>query len=92
MSSANRVQINFEAIASLRKWPSIGGQRNDKVRFPSPYVVIEGTLGECLSEFMAKSKAQQHLYEIHTAPQEQTVTEVIHAEHAAELNRLRDFL
>ena len=85
-------QINFGASASLRKWPSLGGQKMIKAEEAIPYTVLEDTLGECLREFMSKPQTQLHLYEIHTSPQEPLVTAVISAEHAAELNRLREFL
>ena len=41
---------------------------------------------------MAKPETTRHLYEIHTAPQPSLVTEIMSAEHIAELARLRDFL
>ncbi len=91
MSGAG-VHVNFNASASLRKWPSRGGQRMISARHPSPYMLMENTLGECLREFMAKPASQRHLYEIHTSPQEPLITAVISAEHAAELARLREFL
>jgi len=58
----------------------------------SPYLVFEGTLDECMREFMSKSASQHHLYEIHTAPQPPLVSQVLSAEHIVELDRLRDFL
>ena len=91
MGSAG-VHVNFSASASLRKWPSCGGRRMTEARHPSPYVLMENTLGECLREFMAKPASQRHLYEIHTSPQEPLIAAVISAEHAAELARFREFL
>jgi hypothetical protein len=55
-------------------------------------LVFEGTLDECIREFMAKPESSRHLYEIHTAPQPPLITEVVSGEHVVELARLRDFL
>jgi hypothetical protein len=37
--------------------------------YVGPYLVLDGTLGECIREFLAKPASQHHLYEIHTTPQ-----------------------
>jgi hypothetical protein len=58
--------IDFDAPATLRKWPSV---RNERVSNSRPYLVSEGTLDDCIRQFMAKPISQHHLYEIHTAPQ-----------------------
>ena len=34
-----------------------------------PYLLLDGTLDECIREFMAKPGPVRHLYEIHTSPQ-----------------------
>lgn len=91
MSNAG-AQVNFRAAASLRKWPSVRGQRLTEAKYPSPYTLLEGTLGECLREFMLKPPTQRHLYEIHTFPQEPLVSEIISAGQAIELARLRSFI
>jgi hypothetical protein len=57
-----------------------------------PYIVIEGTLDECIQQFMQYPEAQRHLYEIHTAPQSDLVSAILSTEHVVELARLRDFL
>ena len=67
-------------------------QRPPHSTAPAPYLVIEGTLDECIREFMAKPESTRHLYEIETAPQPPLVTETLSAEHVAELARLREFL
>jgi hypothetical protein len=85
-------EIDFNAPAVLRKWPSIGGQRNPSLQYATPYMLLSGTLDECLSEFMSKPSSHHSLYEIHTKPQPPLVTEVLTAEHIVELARLRDFL
>ena len=83
------VPLSFDVPAVVRKWPSLhNARRLDR----SPYLVIEGTLDECIREFMAKPESTRHLYEILTAPQPPLITEVLSAEHVAELARLREFL
>jgi hypothetical protein len=84
------IQIDFDAPAILRKWPSLKNERVSAALGARPYLVVEGTLDECIREFMSKS--QHHLYEIHTAPQSDLVSAVLSAGHIAELARLRDFL
>jgi hypothetical protein len=81
---------SISARAELRKWPSLGGKRVSGAAHP--YLVIDGTLEECIREFIAKPTASRHLYEIHTAPQAEIVSAVMSAEHIVELARLRDFL
>jgi hypothetical protein len=86
------VQINFVAPASLRKWPSLKNERISTSWGATPYLIADGTLDECIRQFMSKPASQQHLYEIHTAPQSDLVSAVLSAEHIVELGRLRDFL
>jgi hypothetical protein len=85
-------EINFDAPASIRKWPSISGQRVTTPRYKGPYLLFDGTLDECIRKFMSKSESSRNLYEIHTAPQGQFVTAVLSADHIIELVRLQDFL
>ena len=54
--------------------------------------LAEGTLDECILEFLAKPESTRHLYEIHTAPQPPLITEVLSDPHIVELARLREFL
>jgi 5-keto 4-deoxyuronate isomerase len=86
----NEVQLKFDAPAVLRKWPSLNNER--RIDGTGPYLVIEGTLDECILEFMAKPESTRHLYEINTAPQPPLVSAVLSGEIVAELARLRDFL
>jgi hypothetical protein len=83
------VHVDFDASASLRKWPSIGVQKMTGAKHPNPYLLMEDTLRACLLGLMAKPASQRHLYEIHTSAQEPLVPAVISAEHAAELVRLQ---
>lgn len=83
-------QVNFDAPAVLRKWPSLRNER--RTEGTGPYQLVDGTLDECIREFMAKPTATRHLYEIHTAPQPPLVSAVLSGEQIVELARLRDFL
>jgi hypothetical protein len=85
-------EIDFDAPASLRKLPSLNAQRHHNAQYPTPYLLHEGTLDECIKEFMSKPAAMQHLYEIHTKLQPPLVTEVLQAELVVELARLQEFL
>jgi hypothetical protein len=84
------VSIRFDVPAVIRKWPSLKNAR--RADGAGPYLVIEGTLDDCIREFMARPESTRHLYEIQTAPQPPMVTETLSAEHVVELARLREFL
>jgi hypothetical protein len=86
------VQINFDAPAVLRKWPSVNNERVSASLGARPYLIIDGTLDECIRKFMTMPINQHHLYEMHTAPQSDLVRAVLSADHIVELARLRDFL
>jgi hypothetical protein len=86
---SNDRQINFDAPAALRKWPSIKNERVSAADGGCPYLIVDGTLDECIREFMAKPASQHHLYEIHTIPQGELVTAVLAARHIFEISRLR---
>jgi hypothetical protein len=90
--AANDVQIDFNAPAVLKKWPSLNSERFQQARHPDAYLLVDGTLDECIREFMTKPASQRHLYEIHTAPQQPLVSAVLSPEHIVEIARLRDFL
>jgi hypothetical protein len=83
--------VNFDAPAVLRKWPSLHNER--RTEGSGPYLLVDGTLDECIREFMSKPVSTRHLYEIHTSPQPPLETAVLSSEeHIVELARLRDFL
>ena len=84
--------INFDAPAALRKWPSLNNERVSATLGARPYLIVEGTLDECIRKFMATPVGQHHLYEIHTTAQSDLVSAVLSAPHIVELARLRDFL
>ncbi len=85
-----RNHIDFDAPATLRKWPSIRNERRTST--DGPYLIADGTLDGCIRQFMARPVSQHHLYEIHTAPQGELVSAVLSAKHILEISRLRDFL
>ena len=86
------IHIDFNAPAILRKWPSLNNERVSAALGARPYLIVEGTLDECIRQFLAKPASQRQLYEIHTAPQTDLVSAVLSAEHIVEIARLRDFL
>lgn len=90
--SYSEAKIDFDAPAVLRKRPSINGKPAKDVLWPNPYLVFDGTLGECIDQFLAKPSGQRHLYEIHTSAQADVVSSVMSSEHIIELARLREFL
>ena len=82
-------KVNFSASAALRKWPSLANRRRED---RDTYLVLDGTLDQCITSFMQRPGTTRHLYEIHTAPQPPLVTEVLSPAHIVELARLREFL
>jgi hypothetical protein len=85
-------EVDFTAPATLRKWPSLNKERVPRAWGGVAYLVLDGTLDDCIRAFKSKDASQRHLYEIHTRPQLPLVTEVLSGEHLVELARLRDFL
>jgi hypothetical protein len=86
-------QVDFGALAELRKWPSLNKERVSASLGARPYLIGEGgTLAECIEQFMQLPEAQRHLYEIHTAPQSDVVSAVLSPDHVVGLARLRKFL
>ena len=86
-------QIDFNEPATLRKWPSLNNERDPSAWGGVPYLIYEGTLDECIKQFISKPPSQHHLYEIHTRDQSPLVTAVLsNAELIIELARLREFL
>jgi hypothetical protein len=88
----SETRIDFSAPAILRKWPSVKNERVSASLGARPYMIIDGTLDECIQKFMSQPETQRHLYEIHTAPQSDLVSEILSGDHVLELARLRDFL
>jgi len=83
--------VNFDAPAVLRKWPSLNGQR--RTEGAGPYIVVDGSLDECIRGYRAKPAPMRHLYEIHTSPQPPYfLGPVLSGDQLIEIARLRDFL
>jgi hypothetical protein len=49
-------QINLDAPATLRKWPSLNHERVSASLGARPYLIIDGTLDECIRKFMSLPK------------------------------------
>ena len=86
----SEARVNFNVQAILRKWPSLRNERHSGAA--SPYLLVDGTLDECIRQLTAKPAQTRHLYEIHTPAQLPLVKPVLSGEIIAELARLRDFL
>jgi hypothetical protein len=81
-------EIDFKTPAALRKWPSLGNERRIE---SSPYLLVDGTLDECLHELMAKPASVRHLYEIRVVPEIALLSTVLPEGLVVELARLRNF-
>jgi hypothetical protein len=90
--TAADIQIDFDAPATLRKWPSIRGERRNDASNSNPYFLQDGTLLECIEALLSKPASQHLLYEVYTDPQEPWVKAVLSAQHVYELMRLRKLL
>jgi hypothetical protein len=88
--ASTKPHVDFSAPATLRKWPSLNNER--RTEGTGPYLLVDGTLDECIQECMVKPASMRHLYEIHTSPQPPLVRPILSGELVAELARLRDFL
>jgi hypothetical protein len=87
----NEAQVNFDARTVLRKWPSLRNER--RTNGTGPYLLVDGTLEDCMQEFMAKPNSMRHLYEISAAPGPPLGRFVVLPEGlVVELARLRGFL
>ena len=83
------LDVDFEASASLMKWPTQGGQKISLQTGSKPYTVVESTLGVCIERLLAKPENFRTLYEIHTTPAGDVVPQIVTAALAAELATLR---
>jgi hypothetical protein len=89
-ATGNRApRVNFDSAAVLRKWPSLGNERRAE---RTPYLLVDGTLDECLREFMAKPNTVRHLYEIHVVAGLPPVPAVLPEALVFELAKLRNLL
>jgi hypothetical protein len=48
------MQVNFDAPAILRKWPSLNNQR--RTDGTGPYLLLDGTLDECIRDFIVNRR------------------------------------
>src|ERR1019366_6644317 len=62
------VQINFDAPAVLRKWPSVNNERVSASLGARPYLIIDGTLDECIRKFMTMPINQHQFRQSHDGP------------------------
>jgi hypothetical protein len=85
-------KVDFSAPATLRKWPSVNNERVSASLSARTYMIIEGTLDECIRKFLLQPKSQRHLYEIHTVSQTDLVGAILLTDDIVELARLRDSL
>jgi hypothetical protein len=62
------VQVNFDAPAILRKWPSLNNRRHTEGG--GPYLLLDGTLDECIREYIARPASTTSLRDSYrtTAP------------------------
>jgi hypothetical protein len=90
ISNPTMPHVNFDAPAALRKWPSLHNAR--RTEGTVPYLIVDGTLNDCIRALLAKPTSVHHLYEIHTSPQPPLVSPVLSGEHLEMLTRLRDSL
>jgi hypothetical protein len=88
--AGNEAHVNFDAPAVLRKWPSLRNER--RAEGFGPYLLVDGTLDECLRELMTKPTSVRHLYEIRAAPKPPSTSAVLPEALIVELARLRNFL
>ena len=51
------LHVNFDARAVLRKWPSLNNRR--RTDSTGPYLLLDGTLDECIREFFNKQHLSQ---------------------------------
>ena len=76
--------IDFQAPATLRKWPSLSNRRRED---REPYLVAEDTLDACVRKFMTKPEASRELYDIITSPQPPLVPPIMDAEQIMKIAR-----
>jgi len=80
--------IDFQVRATLKKWPTLNGQKVSSRDGAKPYTILDSTLYDCVLRLVAMPAGQQPLYEIHTSAQADVVPSVLTAEGAVELSKL----
>jgi len=81
--------VDFGKQAFLRKWPSLDNQR--RTNGTGPYLLMEGSLDDCIRELMEKPGSTRHLYEILIDAQLPSLTTILEVEQVRELVRLPRF-
>jgi hypothetical protein len=51
-------RIDFSAPAILKKWPSVNKERVSAALGARPYMIMYGTLDECIRRFMSQPESQ----------------------------------
>jgi hypothetical protein len=82
------IRIDFDALAELKKWPSLNNQRRSST---PPYMVFSGTLAECVRLLMTKPVKSISLYDIITSAQAAFDQTVLSPADAAEIAMREDF-
>jgi hypothetical protein len=87
-------ELELNAPAALRKWPSLNNERIPNAWGAVPYLICEGTLAVCVCKFASYPLHTRHLYEIHVTPKS-GATMVLSPEQIeplVELARFQEFL
>jgi hypothetical protein len=78
----------YSASAVLRKWPSYKNQRTGT----PPYLIVEGTLDECVRKYAAYPTKSRHLYDIQVTVTGDARAGVLPEAQLAHLARFHDFM
>jgi hypothetical protein len=87
----NDAPIQYEMPAALYKWPSLEARRLSTGDTIWAHQIFEGTLAECIREFMAKPISRRPLYEIFTERQPGLRDSILGANHILEIAEREDF-
>ena len=85
-------EMDFNAPATLRKWPSLNNERIPNAWGAVPYLICEGTLVDCVRKFASYPLYTRHLYEIHVATKPGMAPVELPQEQINELARFHDFI
>jgi hypothetical protein len=87
-------ELDLNAPATLRKWPSLNNERIPSAWGAVPYLVYEGKLAQCICKFASYPLHTRRLYEIHITPKgsKAMVLSPEQIEPLIEVARFQDFL
>jgi hypothetical protein len=87
-------ELELNAPATLRKWPSLNNERISSAWGAVPYLIHEGKLVECICKFASYPLHTRPLYEIHITAKAGSpmVLSPRQIEPLIELARFQDFL